>query len=77
MSAQETVALQAASTWVLMASITSYPRAEFAFGPAFFSPVKVDVSSSRIEPSHPYRDKMKRNVIDLHALHSMLVLSRY
>jgi hypothetical protein len=55
MSAQETVVLQAASTWVLMASITSYPRAELAFGPAFFSPVKVAVSSSRMEPSHPCR----------------------
>jgi hypothetical protein len=55
MSAQETVALQDASTWVLMASITSNPRAELAFGPALFSPVKLGVSSSRMEPSHPCR----------------------
>jgi hypothetical protein len=37
-----------------MASITSYPRTDLKFGPAFFSPVKVGVSSKRIEPSHPW-----------------------
>lgn len=55
MSAHETVALQDASTWLLIVSMTSNPRAEFTFGPAFFSPVKVEVSSSKIEPSHPYK----------------------
>jgi hypothetical protein len=59
MSAQETVALQDALTCVLMASITSNPRTEFAFGPALFSPVNVDVSSSRIEPSHPCRQQQQ------------------
>jgi len=54
-SAQETVALQEASTLVLMASITSKPLAEFLLGPAFFSPVKVEVSSNKIDPSHPYK----------------------
>ena len=54
-SAQETVALQEASTLVLMASITSKPLAEFLLGPAFFSPVKVEVSSNNIDPSHPYK----------------------
>jgi hypothetical protein len=53
MSAHETVALQAASTRVLMASITSYPRTELALAPAFFSPVNVGVSSRRIDASHP------------------------
>jgi hypothetical protein len=37
-----------------MLSMTSNPRAEFLFGFAFFSPVKFDVSSNRIDPSHPY-----------------------
>lgn len=37
-----------------MLSITLNPRAELRFGAAFCSPVKLDVSSSRIEPSHPY-----------------------
>jgi hypothetical protein len=55
MSEQETVALQDASTCALMASITSYPRTELAFGPAFFSPLNVRVSSRRIEPSHPWQ----------------------
>lgn len=53
-SAQETVALQAASTRVLMVSMTSKPLAEFWFGNAFFSPVKEAVSSNRIEASQPY-----------------------
>lgn len=53
MSAHETVALQAASRRVLMASITSKPLAEFLFGPAFFSPVNVAVSSSSTDPSQP------------------------
>lgn len=52
-SAQETVALQEASTLVLMVSITSKPLAEFLFGPAFFSPVNVAVSSNKIDPSQP------------------------
>ena len=54
MSAQETVALQDASTCALMASITSYPRTDLKLGLAFFSPVKDGVSSRRIEPSHPW-----------------------
>ena len=65
MSAQETVALQAASTWALMASMTSYPRTELALGPAPFSPVKVGVSSSRMEPSHPWRQNRPRRQLAL------------
>ena len=53
-SAHETTPGHAASTAVLMLSITLNPRAELRFGFAFCSPVKLDVSSSRIEPSHPY-----------------------
>jgi hypothetical protein len=60
-SAQETVALQEASTLVLMVSITSKPLAEFLLGAAFFSPVKVEVSSNKIDPSHPYRIIKKKN----------------
>jgi hypothetical protein len=53
MSAQETTPLQAASTWDLMASMTSYPRTELMLAPAFFSPVNVGVSSRRMDASHP------------------------
>lgn len=53
-SAQETVALQADSTRVLMVSITSNPLAEFLFGFAVFSPVNDPVSSSSTDPSQPY-----------------------
>lgn len=53
-SAHDTVALQEASTLVLMVSITSKPLAEFLFGPAFFSPVNVAVSSNKIDPSQPF-----------------------
>ena len=53
MSAHETVALQAASTCVLMASMTSYPRTELTLAPAFFSPVNVGVSSRRMDASQP------------------------
>ena len=55
MSAQETVALQDASTCALMASMTSNPRSELALGPAFFSPTKLPgTSSSKTEASQPY-----------------------
>lgn len=37
-----------------MVSITSKPLKEFSFGPAVFSPVKVEVSSNKTEASHPY-----------------------
>ena len=57
MSAQDTVALQAASTRVLMVSITSKPLTEFWFGRAFFSPVNVAVSSSSIDASQPCAPK--------------------
>lgn len=53
MSAQETTPGQELSTWDLMVSTTSNPLTEFAFGTAVFSPVKLDVSSSRIDASHP------------------------
>lgn len=53
-SAHETIPGQTLSTADLILSMTSNPRAELAFGAAFFSPVNEDVSSSRIDPSHPY-----------------------
>jgi hypothetical protein len=49
MSAHDTTPGHAASTFLLMVSMTSNPRTEFAFGPAVFSPP----ASRRIEPSHP------------------------
>jgi len=53
-SAQETTPGQAASTLVLMSSITSKPLREFTFAQADFSQVKVEVSSNRTDASHPY-----------------------
>lgn len=53
-SAHETTPGHAFSTADLMLSTTSKPLAEFLFGTAFFSPMKLDVSSRRIDPSHPY-----------------------
>lgn len=60
-SAQETVALQAASTLVLMVSITSKPLAEFLLGATFFSPTNVAVSSNKIDPSHPFTKQSWKN----------------
>jgi hypothetical protein len=60
MSAQETVALQDASTCVLMASITSNPRAELAFAPAAFSLL---APSSSSEPSHPCPPKSNKMLL--------------
>lgn len=56
-SAQETTPGHTFSTFVLMVSITLKPLNEFAFGPAVFSPVKLDVSSKRTEASHPCQQK--------------------
>lgn len=53
MSAQETTPGHAFSTADLMLSTTSNPLTEFRFGRAPFSPVNDDVSSRRIDPSHP------------------------
>lgn len=50
---ETTVFLQDLSTAALILSITSNPLIDPAFGTAVFSPVKVDVSSSRTEPSQP------------------------
>jgi len=55
MSAHDTTPGHAASTFVLMVSMTSKPRTELALGPAPFSPVKLDVSSRRMEPSQPWQ----------------------
>lgn len=52
-SAQETTPGQALSSEVLMVSITSKPLKESTFGPAVFSPVKLEVSSNKTEASHP------------------------
>lgn len=56
-SAQETTPGHTFSTFVLIVSITLKPLNEFAFGPAVFSPVKLDVSSKRTEASHPCQQK--------------------
>ncbi|KAM0850608.1 hypothetical protein ACQ4PT_052952 [Festuca glaucescens] len=52
-SAQETVALHAASTRALTASTASKPRRDPRFGPAAFSAVSPGASSRRTEPSQP------------------------
>lgn len=57
-SAHETTPGQTFSTADFILSITSKPLAEFRFGAAFFSPMKLDVSSRRIEPSHPYQESI-------------------
>jgi len=54
MSAHETIPGQTFSMAVFTWSITSNPLAELILGLAVFSPVKLDVSSRRIDPSHPY-----------------------
>lgn len=53
-SAHDTIPGHIFSTADFMLSITSNPRAELLFGAACCSPVKVGVSSSRIDPSQPY-----------------------
>ena len=53
-SAHETTPGQTFSTASFMSATTSKPRTEPLFGIAVFSPVKVELSSSRIEPSQPY-----------------------
>lgn len=53
MSAQETTPGHTFSTADFMLSTTSNPLAELTFGAALFSPVNEDVSSRRIDPSHP------------------------
>lgn len=62
-SAQETVDGQAFSTLAFIASMTSKPLAEFLFGKAFFSPLKVLVSSSNTDPSHPCVPKQKYRIM--------------
>lgn len=52
-SAQETTPGHTFSTADFMLSTTSNPLAELKLGAALFSPVKDDVSSRRIDPSHP------------------------
>lgn len=53
MSAHETTPGQAFSTAVFIWSITSNPLSEPLLGAAVFSPVKLEVSSSKTDPSHP------------------------
>jgi hypothetical protein len=55
-SAHETTPGHTFSTADFILSTTSNPLAELRFGTAFFSPLKLDVSSRRIDPSHPYHD---------------------
>ena len=56
MSAQETVALQDASTAFLIVSMTSIPRMELLLGKAFCSPAKVAVSANKIDASQPCKE---------------------
>jgi hypothetical protein len=65
MSAQETMAGQAASTCVLMVSRRSKRKVDPpAFGPAPFSPGVVGVSSSSSEASHPWNQRTGRKLSD-------------
>ena len=57
MSAHDTTPGHTFSTAVFMSSTTSNPLTEFWLGLAVFSPVKPEVSSSSIEPSHPYKNE--------------------
>lgn len=52
-SAHDTTLGHMFSTWDLMVSIMSKPLTELALGPAVFSPVKLEVSSNKIEASQP------------------------
>ncbi|KAH0470498.1 hypothetical protein IEQ34_000221 [Dendrobium chrysotoxum] len=63
-SAQETTPGQAFSTAAFILSITSNPLTDWLFGPAFFSPVKLGVSSRSKDPSQPCN---KQNNIKLEA----------
>ncbi|RZR82645.1 hypothetical protein BHM03_00009099 [Ensete ventricosum] len=53
MSAQETTPRHASSTALLMASITSKPRADLALGTASFSLTMVSLLSNNTDASHP------------------------
>lgn len=53
-SAHETTPGHTFSTASFMSSTTSNPRTEPLFGLAVFSPVNVELSSNRIDPSQPY-----------------------
>lgn len=59
-SAHETTPGQAVSTLDFISSTTSNPLTEFAFGAAFFSPMKEDVSSRSTEPSHPCHESSRK-----------------
>lgn len=60
-SAHETTPGQAFSTADFIWSITSNPLTEPLLGRAVFSPVKLEVSSSRIDPSHPLTKQSWKN----------------
>lgn len=67
-SAQETIFGHETSSWDFMVSITSKPLKEPAFGPAVFSPVKLDVSSNNTDASQPYNQRQiidEKNIINL------------
>ena len=53
MSAHEMIPGHAFSTALFIWSMTSNPLNELLLGPAVFSPVKFEVSSSRTDASHP------------------------
>ena len=53
MSAHDTTPLQAFSNFLFILPTTPKPLTELLFAIAVFSPVKVEVSSRRIDPSQP------------------------
>lgn len=59
MSAQETTPGQSFSSACLTWSTTLYDLSEFIFERAIFSPSIVAVSSSNIDPSHPFTNQIQ------------------
>lgn len=64
-SAQDTVSGQTYSRSAFIASITSNPLSEFAFGAALFSPTNPGgMSSSNTDASHPWKQKPSHELIN-------------
>lgn len=76
-SAHETTPGHTLSTADLMLSTTSNPRAELRFGAAFFSPVKDDVSSKRIEPSQPCSIHRASKIMTLYKSYFVTIVMEY
>lgn len=61
-SAHETIPGHSDSTMFLMPSMRSKPIKECILGGAFFSPLRVAVSSSKTDPSHPCSAKRDKTL---------------